>query len=161
MADRSDAVLVTLGFLRAGDYVLLLRLSSDKDRWAGRWNGVGGHVRPGEDIREAARREIGEETGLEPSDLRLRGVLHEPGLGDRPHVLFLFTANVSEEAVQATVQVTREGTLTWFRLEEIPWDGVVPDLRALLPRLLHSDEMLFAVQEFDGSDRPVRLRVTS
>jgi ADP-ribose pyrophosphatase YjhB (NUDIX family) len=102
-----------------------------------------------------------EETGLEPRELRLRGVLHEIGLAEKPHVLFLFTASVPEKEADAITRSTREGTLAWFRYEEIPWEGVVPDLRALLPRLLKGDEILFAVQEFDGTERPVSLRVTS
>jgi 8-oxo-dGTP diphosphatase len=160
VSDRSEAVLVTLAFVRAGEHVLLIRVSPDKDKFAGLWNGLGGHVRPGEDIREAARREIREETGLEPRELRLRGVVHESGLLGRSHVLFLFTARAHKGEV-TTRQVTHEGELAWFRPDEIPWDRVVPDLRALLPRLLKGDEILFAVQEFDGTDRPVRLCVSS
>ncbi|ADN02980.1 NUDIX hydrolase [Spirochaeta thermophila] len=46
--------------------VLLQRRSMRKDVCPGRWDtAVGGHVRPGEDHEEAARRELREELGLE------------------------------------------------------------------------------------------------
>ncbi len=52
-----------------------------------------------------------------------------------------------------------EGELAWFRPDEIPWAEAVPDLRVLLPRVLEGDELLFGSQEFDGSDRPLRLQL--
>ena len=159
MGERAAAVPVTLCFLRAGERVLLLRSAGRKDRFRGLWNGLGGHVRSGEDVRDAARRELLEESGLEPSQLRLRAVIHETGLLGRPHLLFVFTACVDESEAQRAPPPIPEGELAWFRPAEVPWAQAVPDLRVLLPRLLESDELLFGTQEFDGTDRPVRLRL--
>jgi 8-oxo-dGTP diphosphatase len=161
VADRTEAVLVTLSFLCAANRVLFIRVSSKKDRFAGLWNGIGGHVQSGEDIRLSARREIKEETGHEPTQLRLRGVIHEPGLMGKPHLLFLFTARVEPETAETTPKSTEEGDLAWFELDRIPWQELVPDLRQLLPRLLNGEELLFGVQEFDGTDRPLRLDLSS
>lgn len=161
MVDRAAVQLLTLAFVRAADRLLLLRVSKDKRRLGGLWNGIGGHVQPGEDIREAARREIREEAGLDPLELQFRGVIHVSAKQDRPHVLFLFTARAEPEATEQTEGDTAEGELGWFRLEEIPWDEVVPDLRAILPRLLESEEILFGTQELNESSLPIGLRFSS
>ncbi len=159
MGEPVAAVPVTLCFVRAGEHILLLCHARAKDRFRGLWNGLGGHVRSGEDVRAAARRELMEESGLEPKHLRLRAVIHETGLLGRPHLLFVFTARVDEREAQRTPRPIPEGELAWFRPDEIPWAQVVPDLRVLLPRLAEGDELLFGSQEFDGSDRPLRLQL--
>ena len=91
--DRYKVIPRTLAFVTNGADVLLLRGGPHKKLWAGLYNGVGGHVERGEDIYNAARREIREETGLEVTDLRLCGVLHidagDPGAGV---LVFVFRA---------------------------------------------------------------------
>lgn len=159
MSDRAGVVLVTLSFIRSGEATLLIRVARTKDRFAGLWNGIGGHVRPGEDVRSAALREVREETGLEVERVDLRGIIHEGGLRGRAHLLFLFTADAGPDAPRSTPGSTREGELCWFEPDEIPWSSVVPDLRTLLPRLWGGEEILFGVQEFDGTDRATSLRI--
>jgi 8-oxo-dGTP diphosphatase len=153
--ERHAARLVTLSFVLHGEDVLLLRHRDESDRFAGRWNGVGGHVEPDEDIRGAALRELREETGLAPDDLRLRGVVHESGLLGHAHVLFVFVGRARERAVRAA-----EGhTLCWqplARLRELP---LVADVAPLLERALAEGEPFFAVQRFDGGDRATHLEI--
>ena len=66
----------TLCFLFYENRVLLLRGADDKRLWAGRLNGIGGHVEPGEDLLVAARREIAEEAGITDIQPRLCGIIH-------------------------------------------------------------------------------------
>src|SRR5512143_1582242 len=109
-----------LCFVTSGPEVLLLRGAPGKRLWAGKFNGLGGHVERGETVHAAARREIREEAGVEVSRLRLRGVItvetgEAAGIG-----LYVFTA----EAASPSVVPSDEGTLHWVK----PGEWVALDL---------------------------------
>ena len=151
---RYRVVLRTLCFVTHGDDVLLLRGAPDKRIWPNRYNGVGGHVEPGEDVRTAALREIWEETGLEVRDLRLRGVINIPvDAHDNVGILlFVFTATASTQDVHPS----EEGTLKWVARDRLAELDLVEDLPTLLPRVLamRDDEpLLFAHYHYDEQDR--------
>lgn len=113
-------------------------------------------MEPGEDIRDAARRELREEVGLEVADLRLRAVLHESGLVGHDYVVFLFVGESPTRALSPAGDLE----VAWHpvaRLEEL---ALVEDLTVLLPRLLAAREPLFATEVYDGGDRPIALRVS-
>ena len=141
---------VTLTFLRSGDAVLLVRHPEDNDRFAGCSNGIGGHVEPGECIRTAARRELREEAGLDVPELELRGVVHETGLLGHAHVVFVFVGEVRERNARSP-----EGLeLAWHPIREIASLPLVHDVEELLPRALAAQRPFFAVERYDGGDRP-------
>lgn len=157
VSSRTRTVPVTLAFLVHGSRLLLQRRPAGSDRFAGLWNGVGGHLREAEHAREGALREIREETGLTPKDLELRAVIHETGLLGRPHVMFVF---VGEAASPQPLEGSPAGELRWFERSELPLDGLVPDLPVLLPIVLEpGGGVAFGVQHFEGGDRPLTLRI--
>jgi 8-oxo-dGTP diphosphatase len=139
---------VTVSFVCHGDDVLLLRHPSDGDRFAGQWNGIGGHVEAGEDVRAAARRELREEAGIDVPGLVLRGVVHESGLVGAAHVLFVFTGRVAHRDVSPEPGVT----LGWQPLDRLDALPLVHDVALLLPRALDAQEVFFATESFDGGD---------
>lgn len=121
----------TLVFVQRDGKTLLLRGAANKRLWAGKLNGIGGHVEAGEDVLEAAQRELKEETGLDQVRLRLAGVItvdtgSSPGVG-----IFVF----SGEAGPGEVLPGGEGELVWLDRGELEGQPVVADLPALLERL--------------------------
>jgi 8-oxo-dGTP diphosphatase len=152
---RYQVIPRTLCFITHGNEVLLLRGGPHKRLWAGRYNGVGGHIEAGEDVHTAALREIDEETGLAVRDLRLAGVVHadagDPAVGI---LFFVFTAR----AASKEIGVSPEGTLEWWPVDRLSETEMVEDLPVLLPRVLAMQpgaEPFFASYRYDEHDRLV------
>jgi len=130
--DRYALIPRTLTFLERGGQILLLRLAEGRGAWAGRYNGIGGHIERGEDPLSAARREVAEETGLQARGLKLCGVVavdpgNRIGIG-----LYVF---VGEPGLGA-MRPSAEGILEWASPDNMAALPLVSDLPFLLPRAL-------------------------
>ena len=116
--------LTTLCYIEnQGRYLLMHRNKKTLDENAGVWIGVGGGLEENESPDEGILREIGEETGLHVSNLRLRGILTFilPDWGNQ--LAFLYTARTEEwDFIPCD-----EGTLAWIPIEEVSslplWEG--------------------------------------
>lgn len=122
----------TLVFLTRGDEILLIKGAANKRLWANLYNGIGGHIEPGEDILTAARRELYEETKLIPDELWLCATItidtgSNPGI-----VLFVFRGDSSN----GNQSPSAEGTLEWIPISELSRLPLVEDLPILLDRVL-------------------------
>jgi len=132
---RYQLIARTLCFITHQDEILLLKGAPDKRLWANLYNGVGGHVEPGEDFATAARREIGEETQLAVPEIRLCGLITievEPAHGI---VIGVFRG----EADAKMASPSAEGELVWFSQNSLPpAEEMVEDLPILLDRVLNA-----------------------
>ena len=132
----------------------MLRGAPGKRIWPNKYNGVGGHIEPDEDVYCAARREIKEETGLDAHDLRLRGTINIPV--DRETNTGILVFVFSGTADTRDVLPSEEGTLEWVARDQVTELDLVEDLPIILPRVLSmgADAVpFFAHYSYDEDDR--------
>ena len=104
--------LATLCYIRQGDHTLMIhRIKKENDMHAGKWNGLGGKLEPGETPEECAMREIYEESGLQVKTLTLKGIITFPGFYDQEDwYTFLFVIdNFEGQLIDSP-----EGHLQWI-----------------------------------------------
>jgi ADP-ribose/FAD diphosphatase len=96
-----------------GDRLLWLRRSADP--YAGRWTVPSGFVECGETIREAASRELREETRLvvDPADWRLHSVLSLPDINQ---IYISLAAPLPNRDFQPTAEASE---IAMFRVDEV------------------------------------------
>jgi 8-oxo-dGTP diphosphatase len=138
---------------------LLMKRGEHKRIFPGRYNGIGGHIERDEDPLTGALREIKEETGLDVTDIQLRGVTNVDAGQEVGIILFTFTAR----ATSRDLTECEEGTLHWVPLETINTLSLVEDLPLLLPRLFGPDAsaiLFFAHTSYDEHDQIVMNFVT-
>jgi len=118
----------TLIFLTHADKILLIKGNPNKRLWANKYNGLGGHFEPKENIFMAARRELLEETGLR-ANLSLVGTVVIDSGSNPGIILFVFTG----ESEQMPTISTDEGRAEWIRFSDLPNIPLVEDLETLIP----------------------------
>jgi 8-oxo-dGTP diphosphatase len=125
--------LATLCYVRSSGKTLMIhRIKKSDDMHAGKWNGLGGKLEPGESPEDCVVREVWEESGLTIADPKLQGVLTFPNFNKgEDWYAFVFVAR----SFSGRLRDTSEGVLDWVADEQLLglelWEGD----RAFLPWL--------------------------
>ena len=99
----------------------------------GLWNGVGGHIEPGETPRQAVIREVAEETGYQVENPQFAGLLTWDGFEIPPGAIAIFTAQVPHKLFVTN----HEGELGWKSRQWACTDpAVVDNIHVFLPKIL-------------------------
>lgn len=126
-----------------GGRVLLIR--KKRGLGAGKINGPGGKIEPGETALASAIREAQEEIGVTPSALEKRGELHFQFTdGYSLHCTVFLAYDFSGKPIE-----TVEATPMWFDFDRIPYDQMWEDDQYWLPQVL-AGASFAAWFDFDG-----------
>ena len=131
--------IATLLFVRDRAQKTVLLIRKRRGLGAGKINGPGGRVDPGETIAAAAARELREELLIEAHETRVAGLLRFQFLDGYSLQVFVFAA----DGFDGTPSETEEAKPLWFSEAEVPFDEMWQDDRLWF-------DFLFAEQAFRG-----------
>jgi 8-oxo-dGTP diphosphatase len=134
----------TLVILLKGDPVSEILLGYKKIGFGqGKFTGFGGKVEPGEDVFEAALRELAEETGVQIPDtesLKFRAILEFrfPHKRTWEQRVYVFLTNHWEGLPVESTEMLPQ----WFDVKDIPFDQMWDDAGYWLPMLISGEKFL-------------------
>lgn len=134
--------LTTLCYIERDEkYLMLHRVSKEKDINKDKWIGVGGHFEEGESPEECLLREVKEETGLTLTSYRFRGIITFASENYQTEYMCLYTADKFE----GELTDCDEGCLEWVEKKKVQelnlWDG-----DRLFFELLDREEPFFSLK---------------
>ena len=155
--DRYMFIPRTAIFVRREDEYLLIKGAPTKRLWAGKYNGIGGHVERGENIHFSAQRELLEETGLF-ADLWLCGTVIVDA-GETGICLFVFCG----DNAQGEIKASEEGAAEWVKKEAVLHLPVVEDLPILLDQIhsMQRGDPPFSARSFYDENEKLKVVFTS
>lgn len=147
--------LMTLGYIIKGERVLLGY--KKKGFGQGRWNGFGGKVEPGEDVKAAAAREIKEECGVEAKNLA-EGGSHVFRFKENPEEAFeVYVFRAFDFAGEPAE--SEEMRPAWFKFSDIPLANMWDDDQHWLPQFLQNGKKVKGIFLFNKNDRVLEKEV--
>ena len=133
-----------------GKYLMLHRTKKENDENRDKWIGIGGKFEAGESPEDCMLRECREETGLEISAWRYRGIVTFVSDEWGTEYMHLFTAH----GFSGQLKDCDEGELEWIEKAELLrltlWEG-----DKIFLRLLDTDEPFFSLKLCYSGDRLV------
>ena len=123
----SNPVEYVAGFVFDKSHERVILIRKNRPTWqAGRLNGVGGHIEPGESSLEAMRREFEEESGCDLDQWSAFATIKGPW--GSVEFFRIFT----DDAFNLVYSRTDEH-IEKYRIAELPWDQCIPNLSWLIP----------------------------
>jgi len=142
----SETVIGNVCFILDKTHKQVLLLKRAREPMKNLYTGVGGKTEFVESVYESCLREVQEETGIEISNAKLKGVvktiLEEK---NSSWLLFIYTA----EAESGEFVECNEGTLKWVSLDQIDSFLLIGFIKEILPYVINTQELLEGVIHHD------------
>lgn len=150
-------IIGTLGFILSPDAtqtLLVHRTARNDDQHLGKYNGLGGKMKEGEDVASCMHREILEESGLTCTQMQLRGTINWPNFGARGENWLGFIFLISTFSGQP-FNKNKEGSLAWHNVKDLATLPMWPGDRHFLPLVFDTDPRPFHGHMPYDSGQPV------
>lgn len=132
----------TLCYIERDDsYLMMHRVKKEKDINKDKWVGVGGHFEEGESPEECLLREVREETGLELTSWKLRGIITFVTDVQQTEYMFLYTA----DGYTGEIIECNEGNLEWVKKSDV-YDLPIWEGDKVFFRLMEEDVPVFSLK---------------
>lgn len=120
--------------------LLLMKRSMWEDQFQGEWVIPGGHVDPGEDFKEAALRELGEESGIWLKDTNLVGTYE-----DKNCIIHYFSMCIDKHDHEILLDFKETVDYVWVPLKDIDNYRMVFNMKENIKKILNiEDESKYA-----------------
>ena len=150
-------IIGTLGYVMSPDCtqtLLVHRTAREDDDHRGKYNGLGGKMRPDEDVAACMKREIREEADIECLEIALRGTINWTGFGPKGEDWLGFIFRIDRFSGTLLTK-NAEGALAWHPVDTMLELPMWPGDRHFLPMVFDDDPRLFhGYMPYDG-DRPL------
>lgn len=144
----------TLIYVFDGNKILLGSKKYGKAK--GKLNGYGGKIESTDgSIKDAALRELKEETGLEVDRIEIHGVLNMGWGDDKGTKIFLFRAY----GLKNNPKESKEMSVRWFDVDRVPKDSMWESDRYWFDLVLQ-DRMFIADLIFDNTDSDLLKKIS-
>ena len=140
----------TLLFLKSGDQLLLAM--KKRGFGAGKWNGAGGKLEPGETVEDALVRESVEEINVRPTSWTPVAELDFVQDAETENSWHMFVYAYVAEAWEGEPAESEEMRPKWFHVEDLPYGDMWDDDEFWLPYVL-DDKKVVGEFTFDINDR--------
>ncbi len=138
-------IIGSLGYILSPDRtqtLLVHRNARPADAHLGKYNGLGGKMRPDEDVLTCITREIKEEAGIDCEEILLRGTINWTGFGPHGEDWLGFIFRI-DRFHGIPFPKNEEGVLAWHPIDHLHllpmWEGD----RYFLPLVFDSDPRIF------------------
>lgn len=140
-----EPIVGTLGYILTEDRkqaLLVHRIGREEDQHFGKYNGLGGKLKLGEDVLSCLLREIREEAGIKCEKVELRGTVNWTGFGPNGENWLGFIFLVTKFS-GTPFDRNEEGELGWYPVQDIGalpmWEGD----QYFLPLVFDGDPRIF------------------
>lgn len=145
MARDYTPIVGTLGYVMHPDgkrVLMVHRNARPDDDQLGKYNGLGGHMHPDEDVVTCMKREILEEAGIDVTDLTLRGTVNWTNFGPKGEDWLGFIFRIDGFSGDVFSE-NEEGVLSWEPLDTLSDLPMWPGDRHFLPLVFDADPRVF------------------